>query len=312
VLAHELSALEAKRNGTEWKDILARCPFAMCNYGCPHGALIEHFRKESFDETDLTLVLPELATVCEPRENFAPSEADRTMCYHAIGHLAMYMTNGRPDRSIPICEAVAKKSDGRDYTRTCIEGAFMTVFQGIDPDELALVASIKPAKEDVVEFCRTFGGETYWAVCRRESYPLFREEIQTPQGMMSFCSWVPDREWLRDCYFAVTSLFTINAFEGPGDPIARVQQFCDGVARENLGMCLTGIATRLVQLDPVRWIDQAVSVCGLADSPTQAEECFDGLASYATFSFDRGNQKQVVYCEKLKERSNVVCPAVWR
>jgi hypothetical protein len=303
VLAHDLSFKESKKNPQDWKNILNRCPKAMCNYGCLHGSLIEHFRGDVLTETQLQEAIPVLSEVCEPRDGFVPTEIDRTMCYHAIGHLAMYITDGKPDRAIPICQQVSVKEDGRTYTATCVEGAFMTVFQGVDPEDIALVAEIKPGKDSVAAFCQRYGGEEFWQACRRESYPLFRQELNSAPGIGSFCAYATDAEARRNCISAAVNVFTDTAFSG-SNGLAEADRLCGAFVGEDRASCYITVAQRLVQIEPLRHAATANEVCAHASQRGVGERCYEGLVYYASFSFAAGSQEMKTYCGAL--------PAPWR
>ena len=123
VLAHEL-----------------RCPATMCNNGSPHGVLMYKFKSESLSDSQIESILPDLKEVCEPRGKWQPSEVEIGMCYHGIGHLNMYITDADIDKSLELCEKIGVKEDGRSYYKTCVQGVFMIVFQGVEQEEFALVA----------------------------------------------------------------------------------------------------------------------------------------------------------------------------
>jgi hypothetical protein len=306
VLAHELSFRESKKSPEDWKSILNRCPAAMCNYGCLHGSLVEHFRGDVLTDAQIAEVIPELANLCEPREGFAPTEIDRTMCYHAIGHLAMYITAGKPDRAIPICQATSVKPDGRDYTYTCVEGVFMTVFQGVDPEDIALVRAIKPEKKDVATFCRTYGREAFWQSCRRESYPLFSGELRTAAGIEAFCAYATDEENRRNCISGAGNVFTDAVFATP-EGLTETDKLCGTLVGADRESCFTTVASRLVQIEPLRHIREADEVCKHAETFGAGKNCWEGLVYYASFSFSRGTKEYLTYCNTLSSPWNTVC-----
>ena len=301
VLAHKISFAESVMHPDQWKDILSRCPQAQCNYGCLHGSLIQRFRGETLTEDQISEAIPDLSEVCEPKKGFSPTDIDRTMCYHALGHLAMYITGGKPEKSIPICQAVSKKSDGRDYTDTCIQGSFMTVFQGVDPEDIALVKAIKPEKKDVDTFCDHYGKN--WQDCRRESYPLFANEIRTPGGFITFCSYTTDQVHWDNCALGALNIVADSLFE-KDDGVKKTGYYCASVPVKFRGICFAGIAQRLVQIEPSRHIDTAVSICTDALTLNIRDECFSGLAHYGSVSFLPHAREQSIFCQKI--------PAKWQ
>jgi len=286
VVAHILTERETKKNASQWKNVMLRCPMATCNYGCLHGSLIARFRGESLSDEQIEEMIPDISDVCEPRIGFNPTPIEKTMCYHGIGHLAMYMTDGKPEKSIPICERV-----GKEYVKTCVEGIFMTVFQSIDPEDLALVIDIKPKKEGVADFCKAFG--SYWQHCRRESFFLFLQEAENPQKLNSLCSYAIDQESRRDCYWAYVNVITDKAFER-GQGITSINSYC-----KNVPWCYSGAAMRLVQVDPANNIRLANEICQMAQNDTS--DCYNNLLYYATFSFSAQSELFVSYCQALSD-----------
>jgi hypothetical protein len=293
VLAHKVSFLEAKRNPGNWRDIMNRCPAAMCNYGCLHGALIERFRGEVLSQSQIEEAVIEIKDVCEPRPGFNPTEIDRTMCYHALGHLGMYMTGGDPKVSTEICGKVSYKSDGRDYYETCIEGVYMTIFQGVDPEDIALVADIKPKKENVREFCSKFEGIDYEA-CNRESYPLFRDDLKDVGFIPGFCSYAKSDHGSWKCYATTLGDVAVEILEGRRSETYK--SVCSRMPENKKEQCFANIATRLVQIDK-NYLQQAVSICRDAEEEDSGEECYGDLMAYSTFTTEAGSSEHKNYCE---------------
>lgn len=286
VVAHKLTEIETAKNPDTWKDVLLRCPMAMCNYGCLHGSLIARFRSEELTDEEIEQTLPELADLCEPRVGFAPTEIEKTMCYHGVGHLAMYMTSGNPGKAIPVCEQLAS-----GYIKTCVEGIFMTVFQSIDPEDRALVAGIKPKREDVARFCSQF--ENYIMHCRRESFFLFLHDAEDPKNLSRLCAYAQGEDAKKDCVWAFVNVMTDKAFEHT-DGVQRMDAYCRGVP-----WCHAGAAMRLVQVDPIRNVDAAGKICQKAGA-----DCYENLLYYARISFLDKNDQYRTYCQAL--------PVFWR
>jgi hypothetical protein len=298
-VAHALSFQESKKNPSEWKSVLLRCPLAQCNYGCLHGSLIERFRGEHLTDEQIEAGIDEIMDICEPRAGFQPTGIEKTMCYHGIGHLAMYMTDGRPQKALPICEQVAKRSDGSDFMKTCVEGVFMTVFQSVDPEDLALVIDIKPTKETVAAFCSQYG--EYWAHCRRESFPLFHNDLLTSQGLKNFCAYAEGNTMEQDCYWAVMNIVTNVFFEKESNPVSKAQDYCDAFVSEQQSWCYRGVSMRLVQTDPLRYVSMADRICQLVQQEEYKQACYKDVMYYATFSFAKGAPEFSAYCQALSE-----------
>ena len=140
VLGHELSAREVRKNPDNWKEVVTRCPAGMCSNGCIHGGFQERFRAESFTDEQIEIVKPDLAMICEKRGSWNPTGLEQASCYHAIGHLTMYLTDADIDKAIKICEFAAIKPNGRSFIQTCTDGVFMQMFQPLEPEDFALIA----------------------------------------------------------------------------------------------------------------------------------------------------------------------------
>lgn len=302
VLAHNLSYEEASRSPSEWQDIITRCPFTMCNYGCLHGSLIQHYRGEVLTESQIEEAVETMKDVCEPREGWNPAEIDRTMCYHAMGHLAMYITGGDPDQSNEVCKKISIKPDGRDYYEVCVEGVFMTIYQGVDEEDIALVREIKPEKDEVRQFCRKYQGVEYEA-CNRESYPLFKEEVRDPEKLSDFCSYSRTEHGMTKCYGTAIGDVVVDKLER--DSINEMVDYCLNL-RERNAQCFAHVATRMIQIEP-SYSDDAIEFCKKAEENGYEEECFRDIANYSRFSFRLDSDKRVEYCSKLPEDWKKVC-----
>lgn len=304
-VAHRLSEIESKRVG--WQNTALHCPLAKCNYGCLHGAFAGRFRGETLDQNQISQVLPEILSVCEPRPGYTPSDIDLAMCYHGIGHLAMYITGGSPERSISICEEIKTKSPGISYTNLCAEGVFMTVFHGQEtPEDIALVKYVTPKKEVVPAFCNKFG--SYWNICRRESYGLYSQDKKTAQSIENFCSYSKDKDMKEYCYLGIIGLFATDAFSKPGDPFSVIESFCKGFSKENQNLCFSGISMKLLQSDPLRYAKTANQICALSEKYGVSDRCYKDVIYYAGFIFGKLHPKErETYCANFPGKWQKSC-----
>ena len=160
VLGHNVSAKEAAKDVSKWTEVVARAPRGVCSNGAIHGAFQERFRGEEVSESELKELIPEIQSICSSAaggKDFTGLE--QASCYHALGHLTMYITNGDIDRAIETCDVVAYDGD-RSFTGVCYDGAYMQIFQPLDPEDVALVEHIAPqTKEEAVALCATFSGQ---------------------------------------------------------------------------------------------------------------------------------------------------------
>lgn len=306
VLAHNLSTIEVSRNPENWKDVIARCPATMCNNGCPHGVLMYKFQAESLTDEQIQSILPDLKDVCEPREGWNPSEVEIGMCYHGIGHLNMYMTDADIDKSIELCDQIAVKEDGRNYYQTCVQGVFMIIYQGIEPEDFALVKDIKPEKGEVEEFCSSWSGLEYTA-CRTESWPLFNSEIRDPEGLVEFCSFTNDPYYTLWCYDTGLSLVSLELLETvPGAGINKVADYCLALPGDKKELCFGFAATRFVQVDP-EYTETAISLCQLAEDYGVEERCWHDMLFYSKYSFQYGTDKHSEFCNAFPKDKKEKC-----
>ncbi len=297
VVAHKLSFAESARDPSRWKDVLTRCPSARCNYGCLHGSLMQRFQNEVLTDQQITEARADLRSVCESRPGFFPTQLDRSMCYHAMGHLAMFLTGADLDRASSVCYKLTDGLEGYDLLGTCLEGVFMTVFQGVEPEDFVLVIKIKPRPEEVATFCGRQDDRERRA-CFRESYPLFANQMQTPEGGKAFCSYAWDEESREDCFRILITVLTTNWFSEK-DGQENLASYCRGIPPEYGERCYAWAATRLVQIDPIRQLTEAVAVCNRLAGFGDATPCFADLVAYADQSFHPEALDRTRYCQKL-------------
>ncbi len=306
VLAHNVASKEVSRDPSKWKEIVTRCPATMCNNGCPHGALMERFNTEHFTDDQINAIVPELSDVCEPRNSWNPAEIERSMCYHAVGHLLMYMTGADVSKSAGFCKAVGTKDDGRSYVQTCTEGTVMTVFQPLDVEDQALIADIAPKNAtEAKTFCDNYTGDIYHA-CMRESWPLSLDTIRTPEGLVKFCGYTDDTLAKRICYGTAMNILTIYLVVNTGGDVAELVPFCTSVSSDMRDDCFQLTAMRLIQIDPA-YTKTALSVCTEADAFGYGDLCYRGLQYYASQSFHAGSEELKTYCLQFPEAHRGPC-----
>lgn len=306
VLAHNLSTIEVAKNPDNWKDVIARCPATMCNNGCPHGVLMYKFQAESLTDEQIETILPDLKEVCESREGWNPSEVEVGMCYHGLGHLNMYITDADINKSIELCEEIAVKDDGRDYYQTCVQGVFMIIYQGIEPEDFALVKDIKPEKDEVEEFCSSWTGLENTA-CRTEAWPLFNTQIRSPQGLVEFCSFTDDPYSTIWCYDTGLSLVVLELLETvPGAGVDKVADYCTALPGDKKELCFGFAATRFVQVDP-EYTKTAIELCQIAENYGEEARCWHDMLFYSQYSFEEGTEKHTNFCNAFPEDKKELC-----
>ena len=292
VLGHNLSAKEVAKDPSKWKEVVTRCPSGVCSNGCIHGGFQERFRSESLSAQQLEDAKADLLDLCEPRGKWRPTGLEQGSCYHAVGHLLMYMTNADLGKSTDLCSEIAKKSEGGDYSQVCFDGTFMQIFQPLEPEDFALVKGKQPTKEEVSSFCGKFSGRKRGS-CMSESWPLFRNEIMTPDGLVKFCSQTLPQE-LDRCY---TSLFYVLPVQFNFD-IETMRTFCTGLPQKRKGQCFANIASRLIETD-YRNIEKSVGLCRDAIPYDSGGACFQELLVYSTYNFHAGSEEFYHLCNSL-------------
>lgn len=299
VLGHELSAREVKKNPNEWKTVLVRCPSGVCSNGCVHGGLQERFRAESLTDAQIRQIMPDLQTLCEPKPNWNPTGLERGTCYHALGHLAMYMTGGDIGTSAKLCGSMTT-GPGRDFHHVCLDGTFMQIFQPLEPEDFALVKGKQPSQHTLTTFCAKFSGEARGS-CISESWPLFAEQVKKPEGLVTFCDKEESAERDR-CY---QGMFYVLAVQFQFD-VSAMQKFCSKLPAPRKGQCSAGVASRLIETD-YRNISKAVQFCKDASGYDPTEQCFQQMAAYAGFHFHPGSHEFLELCNSLPNRWKQTC-----
>ncbi|XKT74462.1 MAG: hypothetical protein ACJKTH_03845 [Patescibacteria group bacterium UBA2163] len=301
VLGHNLSAKEAAKDLSKWTEVIARAPTGVCSNGAIHGAFQERFRDKVFVGEELQELIPQLDTICENSEAKTFTGLEQASCYHALGHLSMYITDAHISEATGVCDQVAKKGE-RDYTQTCYEGAYMQIFQPLEPEDFALVEDIEPETQAEAEaFCRTFSGERR-AACHRESWPLYREELSDPNLLQRFCNLVPDGQSMHRCYnamfYVLTAQFNFDA--------SRIVPICEGLPQERQGQCFANSASRFIETD-YRLASRAVDLCEIAEEHGVGQRCYDELLFYSTFNFIPDSEPFKTFCRTLPEPWSTQC-----
>ena len=296
VLGHELSAREVQKDPSRWKDVVTRCPSGTCSNGCIHGGFQERFRKESLSPEEVEIIKPDLTELCQPRGNWHPTGLEQGSCYHALGHLTMYLTNADIKKSTVLCGQITVTKDGGDFSRVCYDGAFMQIFQPLEPEDFALIKGKVPAREEISLFCGQFRGEQKGA-CFTESWPLFKDEIVEPAGLVRFCGQQESAQRDR-CFTSLAYILTVQFQFDTG----KLKTFCDGLPEERQGICFSNVSSRFIETD-YRNISRAVEFCASAKESGAKEQCLNDLVAYSTFNFRAGSSEFLQLCGSL--------PAPW-
>lgn len=301
VLGHALSARETKKNPDKWKEVITRCPSGVCSNGCIHGAFQERFRAESLTRAEIAKIKPDLEDVCEPRGEWQPTGMEQASCYHAVGHLLMYVTAADHQLATGLCDEVAYKDPKHDFRQVCYDGNFMQIFQPLEPEDFALVKGKAP--EDAAghqKLCAGYNGWKY-ASCWNEGWPLYREQIKDPAGTEKFCSRLSG-EYQDRCYNAIIYILTVQMdFDFP-----KLKNYCLGLPESRQGRCFAQAGSRMLETD---WnnAQMAVSWCREVSDADTGGQCYQELVLQAGFTLRRGSAGSSALCRQLPEKWRDKC-----
>ena len=307
VLGHNLSRRETEKDPSKWMDVIARCPATMCNNGCLHGSMMDRYKSESLTDDQIEQLKPDLKRVCEPRDKWHPTPIEISMCYHAIGHLNMYITNADLTKSADLCDLVGVKEDGRNYVQTCTEGVFMQIFQPLEPEDYALVKNLTPTKDKVVSFCDTFKDNFMrFEACRRESWPLFIDQLMKPISMEKWCSFSNRPYAFKTCQAAIMNMVTVNFLVNNNQP-DKLYDYCSGFSTKAYqGDCFADAAARMMQIDP-SYVGKSLEICSIADSRGISEECYKNVAGYGRKTYHPDTKEYIEYCGLMPGKWKKFC-----
>ncbi len=299
VLGHKLSTIETRKDVGKWKDVITRCPSGVCSNGCIHGAFQERFRTETLPDSKIAEIAPELETVCEARGSWTPTGLEKASCYHALGHLLMYITGADAARVVTLCDRIGDKGNNGDFRKVCYDGAFMQIFQPLEPEDRALITGKVITRLQHSTFCKRFPGPKKTA-CISEGWPLYFDELREPQGLINICSQLSGTSF-DSCIDSVLYVLVVQfQFHLPS-----IRQYCIGLPKKLAGRCFAMTASRLIETDYDN-VDTAVAWCKEATLET-IDSCFSELVKESDFIFQKGSANLSEFCEKLPEQWRESC-----
>ncbi len=303
VLGHKLSAIEVAKDPSKWKEVITRSPRGICSNGAIHGAFQERFRRESLTDQEVVDLKPELQDVCEPRGAWKPTGLEQGSCYHALGHLTMYITDGHIEKAVALCGDLALKKNGQaDWRQLCYDGSFMQIFQPLEPDDFALVKGKQPTKEQLPSFCSKFSG-LMRGPCWNEAWPLSRDQILTAKGLDRYCGsqFLSVKADIDRCYTALFYVVTAQL----GLDVSKVGGFCTGLTDAvHRGACFANGAGRMIETD-YRNIPTALDLC--AHSQDAQEACYGELLKDVSYDFPPGSPDAAKLCAGMPEPWKTKC-----
>ncbi|MCE9549081.1 hypothetical protein K8Q98_01645 [Candidatus Nomurabacteria bacterium] len=295
VLGHALSAREVKKDPSKWKEVVARVPSGVCSNGGIHGAFQERFRVEFFTPEEVEKIKPELFDVCEKRGVWNPTGLEQGSCYHALGHLTMYLTRADIKLSLKLCNEIAKKQNGKDFSQLCYDGAFMQIFQPLEPEDFDLISGKEVKSDQLLSFCKKFNDKER-SSCWSEGWPLFFQEIMTPSGLVKYCSnsLLQHQEHSERCYLG---LFYVVAAQMKLD-VNRMNSFCSALPSPRDAECFAASASRMIETDYGN-IVSAVKFCTEANNINNQQACYGNLVRYSTYNLHAGSPQFNTLCNAL-------------
>lgn len=306
VLAHKLGTYEVSLDPNNWLNAVAEGPTdGLCSNGFAHGAILTRFHDEQLTKDQFDYAVGELATACEEREGWHPTDLTKAMCYHGLGHVLIFMSEANVPAALAACEKVALKSDGRDYRQLCTEGVYMQLYQPLEPEDYALIDKLplKPTKDDLKQFCsQNSANNAQYGACWREGWPVIGNDIKSGKGISNHCNQLTDAEGKDLCFI---SLVTINGRQNLGTPDNMVR-VCSEMDDAHKGTCFARGANAYLEEDP-QLVPQGVALCARADTQAAQDECYGFLANVASFNFGAGSPAFVKLCSLLPQKWQGAC-----
>lgn len=296
VLGHELAAKETAKDPSKWSEVVHRCPQGVCSNGCLHGAAQERFRNSQLSDKQIDAIKPQIEAACEPIGNWNPTGLEKSECFHGLGHLTMYITGANIKKSMEVCNSVAISKSGQDYRSLCYEGVFMQLFQPLEPEDIALVKGIAPKqKEDLHAFCEKYQDPTKIEACWQEGWPMFRNEIVTPQGTEDFCSKSSSPYALSHCY---DMLFYVRA-QGTNYDSKQLTEFCKGIQSDEIrGQCFGDMANATIHGGLIH-LSQAIQFCKDVSEFDPLGGCYKLMSQFADYNISVTSGQYIQLCNGL-------------
>lgn len=292
VLAHKVGERVVAEDPARWVEAIPLNPAdGLCSNGYIHGVIGGRFRAEVLDTPTIEKLIPDFTRACAPREGWIPSDLDRAICYHGMGHLYDFITNADLPKALDLCRRTAPENS----RRVCVEGVFMQIYQPLEPDDFQLIEQMRtrPTPNTVRPFCATFKDPEHVGACLRESWPFFKEGIMQGTGVGAFCSSQPGVELEDHCYRAA---FTIIGRLSLGEPEAAAHA-CRKSPPARQEMCYSVIAQSVLEEDRTN-AKGALALC--AKAPREiAEACAAWLVSQARFIYGSNRAEYNRFCEAL-------------
>ncbi len=218
----------------------------------------------------------------------------------------MFMTDADIPKSISLCEK--EGNNNRENIELCIQGIYMEIFQHLEPEDVALVKGITPPKEKVFDFCNQFiGPYSNFAknTCIREAWPLWKNEIIEPEGLVKFCSYFNDSVEKSRCYFSTLGMIVlIHILRGDGT--GELIKYCSELPQEFGIKCFGYVAATIIRVDPY-YTNQAITVCENNGSRIIKNDCYNFLSYFADLNFREESKEFINFCNSFPDQWDRIC-----
>ncbi len=300
VLGHKIGERIVAEDPARWVEAIPlNPPDGLCSNGFIHGVIGGRFRAEVLNDATIQKFLPDFTRACAPRANWQPSDLDRAICYHGMGHLYDFITNADLPKALTLCAETAPEN----FQRVCIEGVFMQIYQPLEPDDFLLIKQmpVQPSTTTVRQFCAAYKDPVYAGACLRESWPYYTKEILDGSSFTKFCAGQPNKEQEDTCYEAA---FTIVGRLSLGKP-EDAARACGRAPTTRQTACYSIVADAILEEDRLNAKD-ALAFCARAPGAI-ADSCILSLVSKARFNFGQDVQEYNLFCAALPASYQQTC-----
>lgn len=300
VLAHNLGNRVVAEDPTKWVDAIMLNPAdGLCSNGYIHGVTTGRFRAEVLDRETIEKYLPDFARACEARGDWTPSDLDRAICYHGMGHLYDFIT----DADLPLARELCYRTTPEGYGRVCVEGVYMQLFQPLEPDDFALIERlpVKPVPSNVRSFCADQKIPEAIGACLRESWPLWSDGIRDGSYAKTFCSGHPNTDETNKCYESVSAIIARTAL----DDSEKAIRACGRLPEDRQSACYAIGAQAVIEENRSEGA-RAIEFCASVADKARAF-CLENLSRRARFMFGSNDTARRAFCELLPPEVQKPC-----
>lgn len=306
VLGHKIGERVVSEDPSGWVNAIPLNPSdGLCSNGFIHGVVGGRFRAEVLDDATIQKFLPDFKIACAAHDRWQPSDLDRAICYHGMGHLFDFITNADIPKALSLCSSVAPEN----FKRVCVQGVFMQIYQPLEPDDYALIEQmpLKPSTTTVARYCRHFASDPMAeGSCIEESWPLRTRQILDGTGVAGLCALEPNAEETDSCYIAMSSIIgRLNLGSSGG---AAAASACDKFPSERQAQCYAYSAEAVLEESRAD-ASPAIALCTRAASPETQSQCLSMLIQHASFMFGTNRSQMSGFCDALPQPYKAQCAA---